>query len=232
MYSTVTHIFSQTDRTALAGYVEKTAAQSFSQFWFAGWNGEIEAALLDAVFSARSTYGGPATGVRRLVSRWRAHRAGDRIDDLSALAAFVDRSDDLADILGNRQRVAGNSTIKADAAARIASILVDFGVHGTEQLFDDDSHRAAVTALAGVGPKTWEAIFFMSGLRTLDAHRLVAAFVSDAVGREVDGDAAGLMLSEHAESVGVEYRALEHAVWRYQRRIGWKAARPTLRETG
>lgn len=232
MYPSITHIFSQRDRSALAEHIESTAAQSFSPFWFVGWSGEIEASLLDAVFSARATYGGKENGVRRLISRWREHRGIDRLDDLTALTTFADRPDDLAEILGNRQRVAGNSTTKAQAAIEIATVLVGFGVHSAEQLYDVDDQRAAVTAIAGVGPKTWEGIFYMCGLQTLDAYRLVTSFVSQALGRTVDGDLALWLLDIHSRSIGVEYHALEHAIWRYQRRIGPAAPRHSLSEAG
>lgn len=41
-----------------------------------GWPGQIEAALLDAVFSIQARYGGPTTGVRGVVARspWRPDR--------------------------------------------------------------------------------------------------------------------------------------------------------------
>jgi len=55
--------------------------------WPGGWPGEAEAALLDAVLSIGTVYGGPETGVRGAVGRWRQHREGVPLDDLDALAA-------------------------------------------------------------------------------------------------------------------------------------------------
>lgn len=232
MYSSVTHIFSQRDHEAIARHIEKTAAQENSSFWTPGWPGEIDAAILDAVFSGRATYGGPENGVRRIITRWREHRGVERVDDLTALASFADRPDQLVDILGNRQRVSGNSTTKAEAVARIAAVSVEFGVRSADHFYGADDHRDAVTAIAGVGVKTWESALFLVGRRTLESLMMFIAFASDAVGRRLEGELAEILLEITAESMGVDYAALEHAVWRYQRRIGPAAPLPSLDETG
>ncbi|WP_338890790.1 hypothetical protein [Rhodococcus sovatensis] len=232
MYSSVTHIFSQHDRDAIAQHIESTAIQDNSSFWTAGWPNEVEAALLDAVFSARATYGGTDNGVRRVISRWRAYRSTDQLDDLTELASFIDRPDDLAEILDNRQRVAGNSTTKAEAVAKCADVLAGCGVRAADQLLDADDQREAVTAIAGIGPKTWECALFLVGRRTPDSLRHFVAYVSDAVGRRVEGELAEILLDLAAESMGAPHAALEHAVWRYQRRIGPAAPLPSLSEAG
>jgi hypothetical protein len=98
-----------------------------------GWPNEIEAALIDAVFSARATYGGPNSGVRAVVRRWRDERekangAAVPLDDLTEIARYADRGAELADILGNHQRVPGNATTKATGVACAAQNLVNVGV--------------------------------------------------------------------------------------------------------
>lgn len=219
MYSSVTHIFSQRDREALTVHIETCAAPVKSPYWNPGWPQEIEAALLDAVFSARATYGGPETGVRRVISRWREYRQCERLDDPTELAAFVDKPEELAEILGNRQRVAGNSTTKAECAARIATVLTGLDVARGEDLVDSDELRAAFTAVPGAGTKTWECVLFLVGERTLNSLLHVIAFTSDAVDRTLDGESAEMLLAMTAESMNVEHAALEHAVWRYQCRF-------------
>jgi hypothetical protein len=49
-----------------------------------GYPGEIEAALLDSVFSLQAVYGSANNGARGVVSRWRAH-TGRPIKSLAAL---------------------------------------------------------------------------------------------------------------------------------------------------
>ncbi len=73
---------------ALVEYIG-TALPPDRSHWPAGWPREAEAALLDAIFAARATYGTPTSGVRRVVANWRAHRKHE-LDDLGALAAFAD----------------------------------------------------------------------------------------------------------------------------------------------
>ncbi len=237
MYSSVTHIFSHYDRGAVAEHIECTVRQSVSQAWAPGWPGEIEAALLDAVFSSRAPYGRPDTGVRRVITRWREYRNAafpDSIvllDDLTALVDFGDRPDELAELLGNRQRVAGNSTTKAEAAVRAAATLSSLGVQSARHLADNDDHRAAVTAIAGIGDKTWECLLFVAGIRTVDARELLRSFASDAVGRELDASTTAALLESTAEMLGIRYPCLEHAAWRYQRRFGITVSAPTAAES-
>lgn len=44
--------------------------------WPGGWPGQTEAAVLDAVLSICARYGGPHTGVRAAVARYRASISG------------------------------------------------------------------------------------------------------------------------------------------------------------
>ncbi|MDJ0396286.1 hypothetical protein QMK17_23555 [Rhodococcus sp. G-MC3] len=219
------------DHQRFADHIEANTTASEPALWTPGWPEEVEAALLDAVFSARASYGGPETGVRRVVSRWRAHRGLDRLDDLGALVAFADRPDELAEILGNRQRVAGNSTTKAEAVLLTATALHNLGVRTTEDL-DDDAHRTAFTAVTGVGTKTWECVLFMAGRRTLDSLLHFIAFTSAGVGRTLSGAETEILMQVTAEDMGVELAALEHAVWRYQRRIPLPKPASPLRDAG
>lgn len=72
--------------------------------WPGGWPDQIESALLDAVFSIQARYGGPDSGVRAVVKRWREWR-GTPADDLRELARQDPEA--LADIVKNRAKVSG-----------------------------------------------------------------------------------------------------------------------------
>ncbi|WP_137723587.1 hypothetical protein [Prescottella subtropica] len=190
--------------------------------WPTGWPGEIEAALLDAVFSARATYGGPATGVRRVIGRWREHR-GDALnsvstlDSLPALAAFTDDPEALAEILGNRQRVPGNYTTKAEAVALAARVLASAGVTSASDIGDGRVAWDAVTSVPGLGALTWETFVLQLGLLGPRALATMSGFVSDAVGSPVSDDDALQVLAAVSETLGVESSALLGAVWRHGR---------------
>lgn len=80
------------DRSAidvLHKYVLETVGENPAD-WPGGWPDEIEAALIDAVFSVRARYGSRErkTGVFGAVTRWREHR-GEPADDLRVLAAVA-----------------------------------------------------------------------------------------------------------------------------------------------
>lgn len=187
--------------------------------WPSGRPHETEAALLDAIFSARATYGTPTSGVRRVVADWRAHRDAP-LDDLSALAAFTDAPDRLAEILGNRQRVPGNYTTKAEAAALAAAALVDIGITGSSRIGDGRDARDALTSVPGVGCATWETFVLQLGLVGPAALETVRGFVAAALGHGespvTDADALEL-LAAAAEAADIPPATLLNTVWRHGR---------------
>ncbi|QKT12320.1 hypothetical protein [Rhodococcus sp. W8901] len=212
---------------ALVEHIAATLPSERSQ-WPPAWPEEAEAALLDAVFSARATYGTPRTGVRRVIENWRCHR-GTRLDDISALADFADTPDRLAEILGNRQRVPGNYTTKAEATALAAAGLVHAGIDTSRKLSDGRGAWSVITAIPGLGTTTWETFVLRLGLigpRTLEA---LCMFVTEATGsaQPVTESHALELLAGAAETADLDPAALLNAVWRHQRaRAGRRAPKP------
>lgn len=123
---------------ALAAFVDDVLPHDRSHWPPPGWPGEAEAALLDAVFSARATYGTPRSGVRRVVGNWRTHR-DTPLDDLTVLAALVDAPDRLATILGN------------DAVHEFVADALDLGDSATTEMEALDLLGVAADT-AGVDP--------------------------------------------------------------------------------
>ncbi|MGU3437733.1 hypothetical protein ACNHUS_32555 [Actinomycetes bacterium M1A6_2h] len=182
-------------------------------FWFDGWPGEIEAAVLDAVFSARATYGTENTGVRKVVASWRESR-GVELDDLEAFTHI--EPDTLIDALGNRQRVAGNFTTKAEAARLIAEALLALGVRRASDIDGSDAQRAAFTSVAGVGQMSWECFLAVLDVATPESEAMIAAFVRRAVAWEdIDVDRE---LASAAALLDCSTATLRHSIWRYQRK--------------
>lgn len=181
-----------------------------------GWPGEIEAALIDAVMSIRATYGGPQTGVRAAVARWREHRGDDPLDDLSRLAEADPET--VAAVLRNRQRLAGNR-LKAAGIVEAASRLAALGVRGADDLRARSTpHREAVTGVVGLGALTWGYLTLLLDVAAEPADPRVTAFVGDALGRPVTpADAQGLLRAAASE-IGTAPVAVTHAVWREVRR--------------
>lgn len=184
--------------------------------WPPGWLGEVESALLDAVFSARATYGTPTSGVRRVIDNWRTHRNA-RLDDLAALADLAATPDRLEGILGNRQRVPGNYTTKAEAAAVAAAALVEAGIDSSSRIGDGRGAWEALTTVPGIGTATWETFVLQLGLVGPAALDAVRGFVTDAVDHDgpelTETEALGL-LGAAADMLGVSQTTLLNAVWR------------------
>lgn len=211
-----------TDVVRAAEFIGAELPREAWPHWNQGWPRESEAALLDAIFSSRAAYGTPKTGVRAVVDRWRTHRsvaAGEHLDSLSALAAFTDRGDELATILGNRQRVPGNYFTKAEGAARAAKALADAGCRCGADVEDTEGLRSAVVSVPGLGPRTFETLVFLSGKLTATSMDLLARFATEASSSEEllsSTDAAELLVAV-AEHLDVDVPTLTHAAWRYQR---------------
>lgn len=115
--------------------------------WPGGWPGEIECALLDAVFSIRARYGGPTSGVRAVVNRGRTHR-GEAADDLRPLAA-VDGAR-LARFVGNHAKA--SRRLKAEIVSDAASALLDAGVRSSGDFTGSTDQMLHTCRRRGVDP--------------------------------------------------------------------------------
>lgn len=190
--------------------------------WHDGWAQESEAALIDSIFSARAAYGSPTTGVRAVIERWRTYRqSATPLNNLRALAAFSERGDELATILGNRQRVPGNYSTKAEAVALAATALVETKCVCSTDINNTQAHREAVVSVPGLGERTFELLLFLCGTLTPDSIDLLTHFVIEAGGTgEPLGDAEMTeLLTAVAGQLDVPATTLAHAAWRYQRTI-------------
>lgn len=227
MYSSVTDNCASDELVAVLLHIESVASQSCSPHWTPGWHGESEVALLDAIFSARAPYGGPSSGVRAVIGRWRSHRGDNRLDDLTTLAELTPDPDVLVEILSNRQFVPGNSRTKAAAAVVAAQTLIsvglrcssDFEQHTREQ-FD------AFRAIPGLGETTWDCMLMHLGVRTDKATEHLRFFVADALeplhqdlATDIATDHILALLEAAADALGTDLASLEHAIWRYQHKV-------------
>jgi hypothetical protein len=182
--------------------------------WPGGWPGEIEAALLDAVFSVRARYGSrtKGTGVFGAVTRWR-DRAEGPADDLRRLAA-VDE-DELRGAT-NHGRLSGRS--KAAVVIDAAGALVDAGVaHADDLPARMVDARAAYLSVKGCGPVTWAYFRMLLGFEDVKPDTWVMRFVREAVPEVKTNETASQLIHEVAALIGVSPTDLDHAIWRYQR---------------
>lgn len=185
-----------------------------------GYPGNIELALLDAVLSIRAKYGTwPTTGVGRRVMAYRELRASSQAgevicDDLAVLADF-DR-DSLGDVVG-RQEVSG--VPKVDVIQNGARALADAGARHTADLkANPEDYKSAYTSVRGLGPVTWSYFGMLLGIQDVKADTMIRRYLSRQLGRTVNSDEARGLLLRAAEDLGLEPSALDHAIWRFERR--------------
>lgn len=187
--------------------------------WPGGYPGEIESALIDAVFSIRAKYGSSdKVGVRGVVARWREARGVDRPDALAVLA--TDERPRLAEVAGNRSTTGGRP--KAEVVEEAARRLVAAGiVHAAD--FDDEARRReakwAYIGTLGLGSVTWSYFSMLLGKPDVKADVHVIRYVELACrgeGARFSSEyVRDLMLSSTHRFADVT--ELDHAIWKLQR---------------
>lgn len=209
---------------AVRAHVAQSLPPKDDWFGFPGWRDQIEAALIDAVFSAQARYGTETTGVRAVVARWEASQPGRSLDSLDALLGVTAR--EFRVILANDQRVPGTAKdrmLKADAVREVAKALTAIGVRGSKDFLkrveDDETQlKAAFTSPPGVGPVTFSYCCMLLGHADIKADTMIRRFVADAVKRpEVPTGFARDALRTLADQLETDPIALDHAIWRWQR---------------
>jgi hypothetical protein len=193
-----------------------------------GWPGQVEAALMDAVFSMRANYGNSeTTGVRRIVHAWRNHRglsADAPADDLRALANTDPER--LAGLVDNRQIVPDRKgTTKAAAVVAAAGNLVAAGYPNAAALVADgpggDASKA-YRAVPGLGWVTWAYLLMLLGVPGVKADVMVCRYVTEALGSgtELSPGFCAAAVTAAAEALDIGAVRLDHAIWALQRTRG------------
>lgn len=194
--------------------------------WPGGHVGQIELALIDAVFSIRAKYGQAATdtrrasGVQAVVARWKQFR-GVTTDDLTAIAGHDEAA--FLDICDNRTLTSGRT--KASAVQEAARGLLVAGVRSSSDFeIREIDARAACVATRGLGDVTFNYLRMLLGLQDVKADTWVVRFVEGAIGRPVaPAETSALM---HAAAAVFAQRPetclpttpsdLDHAIWYFQ----------------
>jgi hypothetical protein len=206
-----------TVKMALQRQIELDFPDGTSSSWPGGWPDEIEAALIDAVFSIRARYGSPGTGVRAVVERWRNERgAQQKLDDLEALASPSGRR--LSEVAANNGRTGGS--LKSDVVVLVARRLLDVGVGRAHDLFDEDTRVAAkeaYTSVSGLGWVTWSYLLMLIGVPDVKADVHIRSYVARALGEPVVSASEAHRLLSAVESPFSSVIHLDHAVWQLER---------------
>ncbi|PWD51234.1 hypothetical protein C8046_11795 [Serinibacter arcticus] len=184
--------------------------------WPGGWTGEIESALIDAVFSIRARYGnrseGRETGVFGAVTRWRKHREG-AANDLTVLAATS--VGDLAELTNNAK---ASGRLKAEIVIEAAKALVDAGIVTAEDFEANiDAAGKAYRSVRGCGPVTWRYLRMLLGHPGVKPDVWILRFLDDAGVTPKDKNDAVDLLTAASEELDLDVKRVDHAIWSYQR---------------
>lgn len=189
--------------------------------------------ILDSIYSTGNHY----TGVKRLVSRYSKLRAEEGAD------ASVDGALELADAIsrwggvegfvertGRRSRTYASrkAPYKAEAALQAAYVLcrhgidsVDIARHTLRNRETRETSPIAKDWLAIPSQSsglTWNYFLMLIGLPGVKADRMIRRYVTTALDSEslVSAKDASRLVEAVADSLGVNYTALDHTIWRYQ----------------
>lgn len=186
--------------------------------WPGGWPHDIEAALIDAIFSIRARYGTPTTGVRAVVHRWLKHRGG-QANDLSALAGSD--PDEVRSILMNNAKASGRykAEVVIEASRRLAAAQLthaaDFMTGSEHQLAE---MKSAYLSVKGCGPVTWHYFGMLLGRPDSKPDTWIMRYVRNALNDPtVSTEDARALITEAAEARGVNISQLDHSIWAYAR---------------
>jgi hypothetical protein len=195
--------------------------------------------VLDAVYSIGVRYESTRAVVHRY-AEW-AHLTPFRAtaelpprESQQPLSALVDHIADLgpdrfaADVVRNRQRTSTrNGVLKAEAVMLFAGALGEYGVGSLQDIAPvatDKDVDAALRAVAGQGSGISIAYFFMlaGDDNLVKPDRMLQRFVSRVLGRPVAITSIQALVSGACAELRDEHphlspRALDHAIWDYER---------------
>jgi len=190
-----------------------------------GYRGQIEAALLDSVFSLRAVYGTSSSkGPRAVVRRWEDH-VKRPLDNLEELVNEVDR---LGGEGGFRRVLkhdgvaipnAADQPTKAFAVYTSAKALVDFGVITAADAIRErhDQPKKLLRAIQkgrGVGPQAATYFLMNLGQPGVKADVMIIGFVNAALGTTVSAQEAADLVTSAAVQLKADVIRLDHTIWK------------------
>jgi len=146
-------------------------------------------------------------------------------DDAGALLsvyAAIGGVEAFAETVGNHQRTSTRAgVLKAQAVLDAANLLVGLNTTSTSLLREASDLReveAGWRALPGQRSGiSWHYLLMLVGTQDIKADRMIRRFLFALLGRLPAPSDASRILASAAPSLGCDLRALDHAVWSYQR---------------
>jgi len=218
---------SSQDITKILAHIAETIGtnpESWVQ-WPGGWPGDIESALVDAVFSARAVYKTKdGRGIYARVVAWQATR-GRQAYSLPALLAEIGSDvDGWAKRFGNRQHSprrpasAPFGPMKAATVREAAEALARHDVTTARQISAStaDDVWKVLLSVPGLGYATANYFLMLLGAPGVKPDRMVKRFLADAYGHKYGDAEAERVIRAAAEQLGAQPHELDHAIWSFE----------------
>lgn len=191
-----------------------------------GYPDSLALCAIDSIYSLQSHY----TATVNVLDRYRSHRreqggdpSRDGVPELLAAIQEVGGPTAAADnLFHNRANAPGTRRLKSEALAEAVARLAGIGVETTTHLRSAGRSQAGrAWRVKGLGPVSWDYLLMLSGAQGVKADSRVRSFVTTAVGENglVSKDRAERAAKAAAERLGSTQRALDHAIWQYQRTV-------------
>lgn len=190
-----------------------------------GYPDQIEAALIDAVFSLRATYGQSSTkGPRAVVKRW-ANYVDRPLNNLEKLVQDVQALGGHAsfrEVLKHGGVAVPNAADKPTKALAVlvsAQSLVDFGVVTADDAIHERQRQPkelvrAIQAGRGVGPQAATYFLMNLGVPGVKADVMVTRFVAAALNEPAFAETAANLVTWAADQLDADVIRLDHAIWK------------------
>jgi hypothetical protein len=217
--------------TVLAAIAETIGVPETWTPYPGGYPNEVEAALIDSVFSLRAVYGTSAgTGVRHLVHNWRTYVARP-LNSLSRLVADVDAAGGpqvFKSILGSAAVAVPNAKdkpTKATAVYGTACTLVQLGLDSADDVRKANHDRPvelhrAITKERGLGDAAATYFLMLLHVQGIKADVMIRRFMARALGEgNISPDRAKMLAEAAAVALHVDMLALDHAIWDRESRL-------------
>ncbi|MGG5259096.1 hypothetical protein [Phycicoccus avicenniae] len=208
---------SDEDVMVLAARVRSTVGDQLPA-WPGGWPGQVELALIDAIFSIRARYGQPgtegrpSTGVLAVVERWSEHRGGPADDLLRLREMDIQR---LTHILSNKAKSGGRT--KAAVVVDAASRLSEVGLRHASDFTGSAEQKAAYIGVPGCGGITWAYFGMLLGQPNSKPDTWVQRYIRGSVRSDISTEDCRRLVNSTARHLDVDATRLDHAIWLYAR---------------
>lgn len=169
-----------------------------------------------------------STSVRNLLRRYRSHRIaagadpeGDSGTDLIRVIDEAGGPEAFArDILDNDGKLPGTRRLPAEGVYEALTKLADQDITTTEQLraaADDPAAERAWRSVTGLGAQSWAYLLMNAGVTSrTKPDVMVRRFLGRALGEDVSPALATQLMTAAAESLDVEVRDLDRAIWLHE----------------